>query len=195
MSTTTRRITYEDSLTMPENRLEEIVNGESRIMALPGVGHALLLNWLQLRLGDQLSRREYLVMHAGLGLGIQRRPYLTCRTPDLTVFSIPSLKQGFASKAANDPYVWVAPELLVECLSPSNRKGAFNELLANYASIGVPEAWILLPESKQLTCYLLQEGELRPAWQAEAGQVTPTRLPKVTVEVTDLWRAFDLKLF
>ena len=32
MSTSTRLINYEASLTMPENRFEEIIHGESRIM-------------------------------------------------------------------------------------------------------------------------------------------------------------------
>jgi Uma2 family endonuclease len=195
MSTTTRRITYEDSLTMPENRLEEIVNGESRIMAHPTDRHEFLLKRLCRTFEKQLSEQEHLVLLAGFGLGIRRRPYLTTRTPDLTVFSVASLKQGNASKAANDPYIWVVPELVVECLSPSNRKGAFDELMADYASIGVPEAWVALPEKRQLTSYLLEEGELRRAWQAEAGPVTPLRLPHVTVEVTDLWRAFDRELF
>ena len=36
MGTSTRLINYEDSLTMPENRFEEIVHGESRIM-LPAI--------------------------------------------------------------------------------------------------------------------------------------------------------------
>ena len=32
MSASTKLITYEDSLTMPENKLEEIVRGKSRIL-------------------------------------------------------------------------------------------------------------------------------------------------------------------
>lgn len=40
MNTSARLINYEDSLTMPENRFEEIVHGESRIMAPANQGHA-----------------------------------------------------------------------------------------------------------------------------------------------------------
>ena len=44
MGTTTKLITYEDSLTMPENRFEEIVHGESRIMPPPIKNHVYLID-------------------------------------------------------------------------------------------------------------------------------------------------------
>jgi hypothetical protein len=44
MGTPTRLITYEDSLTLPENRLEEIVHGESRIMPPADQEHNYLID-------------------------------------------------------------------------------------------------------------------------------------------------------
>lgn len=43
MSGATRSITYEESLTRPENRLEEIVRGESRLMPPATSRHTALL--------------------------------------------------------------------------------------------------------------------------------------------------------
>ena len=39
MQTATHRISYEQSLEMPENKLEEILDGESRIMPPPTLRH------------------------------------------------------------------------------------------------------------------------------------------------------------
>jgi hypothetical protein len=75
-------ITYEDSLTMPGNRFEEIVHGESRIMPPPHKKNAYLLVKLSRLLEKQFGAREYRAYSQGIGLGIERIP-LTCRIPDL----------------------------------------------------------------------------------------------------------------
>src|SRR5436309_2176315 len=106
MPASTRLITYEDSLTMPEDRFEEIVNGEIRRLPPASDRHGYLLKRLQEILERQLRRDEYVVLPAGFGLGIQRRPVLTYRVPDLTVFRVQTLKDDRNNKDANDPYIW-----------------------------------------------------------------------------------------
>ena len=184
MKTSTGLITYEASLAMPENKLEEIVRGESRVMPPPTRRHAFLIRRLGRVLEAQLDEKQFRVLIAPHGLGISKEPVMHCRIPDLSVFSTSKLAQE------TDPhYIWVVPELLVECLSPSNRKGDVAELLADYAGIGVPEVWLLFPELPRLRAYRLQNGELQEAEQAERGVVIPLRL-HVRVDVSDLWTAF-----
>jgi Uma2 family endonuclease len=189
MSTSTRLITYEDSLTMPENRFEEIVHGESRIMPPAIKKHNYLVRKLSRALEKQLDDSEYEVHSQGNGLGIERAP-LTYRIPDLMVFLTESLRRDSAETAGNDPYIWTVPELVVECLSPSNRKGAIQELLADYARIAVPEVWLLDPEPPQFTSYRYQSGALKPCLTTETGPVSPLLLPNVTVDLAELWAAF-----
>jgi Uma2 family endonuclease len=188
MNVSTKPITYEDSLTMPENKLEEIVNGESRIMPPPTDQHASLLEELAEMLRSQLSR-EYRVLPAGYGLGIRRSPVLTYRIPDLAVFQIETWRQNRAQKAHNDPYVWKAPELLVECLSPSNRKGPIRELIANYESIAVPELWLLEPRISRLTAYRYDDHRLRIV-DLDQHVVSPVRLPNVRIDLDRLWQVY-----
>ncbi len=83
MPVTTKLITYEESLTIPENKLEEIVDGESRIMPLPTEGHWDLLRCLAETLSDQLPSREFVVDTGPVGVGIKRRPVLMYRAPHL----------------------------------------------------------------------------------------------------------------
>ena len=115
---------------------------------------------------------------------------MTYRIPDLVVFRIASLRRDSAETAGNDPYIWTAPELLVECLSPSNRKGSIQELLGDYARIAVPEVWILDPHQPRLTSYRYASGALMPYLTTESGRVTPLRLPDASVDLAELWEAF-----
>jgi Uma2 family endonuclease len=189
MSTSTRLINYEDSLTMPENRFEEIIHGESRIMPPAIKQHNYLVRKLSRVLERQLDETEYEVHSQGSGLGVERTP-LTYRIPDLMVLRVEALRQDSAQTAENDPYIWTAPDLLVECLSPSNRKGSIQELLADYARIAVPEVWLIDPQPPQFTSYRYDSGALKPWLTTETGPVSPLLLPNVTVDLAELWAAF-----
>jgi len=190
MNTSTKLITYEDSLTMPENRFEEIVHGESRVMPPPHRNHADLIAKLITLLVRRLDDSEYQVLSQGAGLGIERVP-LTYRIPDLMVFRTEARRRARLQKHGNDPYIWTAPELIVECLSPSNRKGSIQELLADYARISVPEVWLLDPKPPQLSSYRYVSGALTHWLTTETGGVSPLRLPDVTVDLAELWAAFE----
>ncbi len=190
MGTPTRLITYEDSLAMPENRLEEIVHGESRLMPPVTFFHACLIRKLAKILEQQRDPRRYSLFGGDVGLGIERVP-LTCRVPDLVVFDAEALREGRARTSANDPYIWTSPDLLVECLSPSNRKGAVLDLLADYEQIAVPEVWLLNPDLPRFTSYRYESGALREFQTMETGIVEPLLRPKVAVDLADLWAAFQ----
>jgi Uma2 family endonuclease len=129
-------------------------------------------------------------MSVGTGLGIERDP-LTYRIPDLAVFRAESLRQHSLKVGAKDPYIWTAPDLLVECLSPSNRKGSIHQLLADYEQIAVPEVWLLDPEPPQFTSYHYESGALREHQKSNRGVVSPRFLPGLTVDLADLWAAFE----
>jgi Uma2 family endonuclease len=191
MSTSTRLINYEDSLTMPENRFEEIVHGESRIMPPPNRKHVDLIDELLNILLHGIDTRKYRVTASGAGLGIERVP-LTYRIPDLMVFRAEAYRRDRVETAENDPYIWTVPDLIVECLSPANRKGSIRELLADYTGIAAPEVWLLDPKPAGFTSYRYESGALRQALAMERGRVTPLLLPNVTVDLDALWAAFGM---
>ena len=88
-------------------------------------------------------------------------------------------------------YAWSPPELLVENLSKSNRKGNLDELLADYESIGVPEVWLLKMEQRALPVWRLDDGKLREVRTVSEGALAPVRLPQVVVQVEEIWRILD----
>ncbi len=193
MGTFTKLINYEDSLTMPENRFEEIVRGVSRIMPPATKDHSYLIRRLSKLLERQLGDIDYEVLNQGFGLGIERVP-LTYRIPDLMVFRIEVLQRDRTETDENDPYIWAVPELIVECLSPSSRKGSIHELLADYAQIAAPEVWLLDPKLPRFTSYRFESGSLGE-WQAMSlGTVVPLRLPNASVDLDELWTAFHSRM-
>ncbi len=159
-------------------------------MPPPNQKHADLIAKLLAVLFRGLNDREYQVLSQGAGLGIQRSP-LTYRIPDLMVFRTEARRRDRLETGGNDPYIWAAPELIVECLSPSNRKGPVQELLADYTRIAVPEVWLLDPKLRQFTSYGFESGAVSQRLTTGNGPVTPLRLPQVTVSLADLWAAFE----
>ena len=158
-------------------------------MPPPNPRHVDLIDELLSILLSQIDRRDYRVTSSGAGLGVECIP-LTYRIPDLMVFRADAYRRDRAETAGSDPYIWTVPELLVERLSPSNRKGSVQELLADYARIGVPEVWLLDPQPPQFTSYRFESGALKQWLATESGRVTPLFLPNVTVDLSDLWAAF-----
>jgi Uma2 family endonuclease len=123
-------------------------------------------------------------------LGVERIP-LTYRIPDLMVFRAEAYRRDRTETAGNDPYIWTVPELIVECLSLSNRKGSIQELLADYTRIAAPEVWLFDPKQPQFTSYRFESGVLKPWLATESGLLTPMLLPNVAVDLAALWAAFD----
>src|SRR6266851_7166767 len=87
MATTTKLVTYEEWLNMPEvqDATEEVVNGEIRIMPPPKFEHALIVHALRQALEGQVDRETVYVLDTQFGLIIRRAP-LTSRVPDIAVF-------------------------------------------------------------------------------------------------------------
>src|ERR1700722_14961020 len=84
----TRLLTYEEWLVMPpvEDGIEEVVNGELRFMGSTRYPHAEIIQNLIDVLVGQIDKKRVRVLGSNIGLMISRDP-LTCRAPDLVLFS------------------------------------------------------------------------------------------------------------
>ena len=83
----TKTVTYEEWLSMPEveDAVEEVVNGEIRIMQPAKLAHGVIVQNIHSALRAQLDRTRFLALCSNFGLIIRKRP-LTSRVPDLAVF-------------------------------------------------------------------------------------------------------------
>jgi len=175
-------ITYEESFALPETPFEEIIRGESRLMPPTRRGHDRLLRRLEALLVAQLSSR-YQVLGPGVGLGISREPF-TYRIPDKMVFPA-----GVDSRMDNPIYIWETPLLIVECLSPANRKGSVKDLLADYYTIRTPEIWLLDPEKR--ICEVHHKGQFNHEVERGVDAIAIFETEHAIIPLTALWTAFD----
>ncbi len=178
-TTAARNLTYEEWLKMPpvESGTDEVVNGDLRLVPTRLYPHAQIISNLIRRLGDLPENAA--AYGSGVGLMISRDP-LTCRSPDIAVFSR-------ARMVVQDGLFWSAPDLIVEVLSPSENRPRKEEKLADYASIGVPEVWLVSLEAETVEILLLKEGELERWAILAEGWLQPTQFAGVAVSVSTIF--------
>ena len=174
MNTVARPITFEDSLTLPEDKCEEIIDGLSRHMPPASYEHAGTVKRAFLVFATQLDPAIWTVEAFGSGQLIQRDP-LTYRIPDLAI----NRRQGFRTQH----YITSTPELIIEVISPSNRKGDLNELLDHYALIGVPEVLFLHLDRRELVRHRLESSSYERA-PLSSGVV---EVLGIKLRISDLW--------
>jgi len=179
MATTSKVLTYEEWLTLPEvEGVEEVVNGVIVTMPPNKVIHADIVENLADLLKAQVDRRTVQVRVSTFGLVIRRNP-LTTRVPDIAVFIRSNV-------IAEDGYIHSAPELVLEVLSPANTRPEPAKL-QDYESLGVPEVWVVSPEAQTAEVLLLQDGRLTTTALLREGQLKPTRFPEVSVDIAAIW--------
>jgi Uma2 family endonuclease len=176
-----KTVTYEEWLRMPEvtDAIEEVVNGEIRIMPPAKWKHHRIVELTTRELQRQIDPARYSFATGSFGLIIRKEP-LTSRVPDLAVFELATLVE-------QDGYIHSAPQLLVEVLSPANTRREREEKLADYASIGVPEVWVISPEARTVEILLLQDRFLRSTQILGSGTLTPKLFPQVSVVIAKIW--------
>jgi Uma2 family endonuclease len=180
MATTSKIVTYEEWLRLPEvEGVEEVVNGEIRKMPPNKWNHTRVVEALARQLRARLDPEAIHVVTSVFGLVIRREP-LALRVPDLAVF--------YADRIVEEGgYIHSAPELVVEVLSPANTRSERAEKLQDYESLGVPEVWVVSPEAQTVEILLLQDGRLVTTTLLRQGQLKPTRFPNAVVDVAAIW--------
>ena len=174
-------VTYEEWLRMPEvtDFIEEVVDGEILIMPPNKWNHTVIVANLRDALVAQLDRREVQVVDSSFGLVIRKAP-LTSRVPDLAVFRKGTIVE-------QDGYIHSAPQLVVEVLSPGNTRRERERKLADYASLGVPEMWVVSPEARTVEVLYLENGFLRSAQALTQGVLEPKHFPGVQIQIAGIW--------
>ena len=75
----------------------------------------------------------------------------TVLQPDIVIICDPSILSGTGCKGV--------PDMVVEILSPSTQRRDRLDKLQQYQKAGVREYWIVDPESKMVSAYLLENGK------------------------------------
>ena len=150
--------TYADYLTWDEDERIELIDGEAVMMAPPSTSHQLISMELSRQLANFLEGKKCLAIPAPFAVRLFERegdPPASVRTvvePDISVICDRSKLDAHGCKGA--------PDMVIEILSPSNRRHDRLVKLDLYQRAGVREYWIVDPENQTVRVMLLENGIL-----------------------------------
>jgi Uma2 family endonuclease len=173
-------VTYDDYANMPDdgNRYE-IANGRLELMS-PGPNglHQVISKAISDTISQSCSH-DYVILTAPFDVILSETEV---RQPDLIIVHR-SRKSIIARRGIEG-----SPDVVVEILSPSTRKRDKLDKIKAYAKYGVPEYWIVDPDSYTLELYLLQDSgryELADLFEADEPVVSP-RLTCLAFTMNDI---------
>jgi Uma2 family endonuclease len=142
------RLTGEDLLAMGDRGPCELVDGKLVQMVPTGGQHARIESALGLELGLWArERKNGWVMVGEVGIYTRRDPDRV-RGADIAFVS-----QERAPEGPPRGFLEVAPELVVEIVSPGDRWQEVQQKLEEYFEAGVGQVWMVAPDSREVLIY------------------------------------------
>lgn len=141
-------ITGEELYQMPGSDLTELVKGEIVKMSPTGFWHGVIEGKFYQALVSFVEKNKLgLVMVGEVGLYTRRNPD-TVRGADVIFISHQRL-----AESKSKSYLDVAPELIVQIMSPNDAWSDVMAKLEEYFNIGVTTVWVADPDKKQVYAY------------------------------------------
>ena len=84
---------------------------------------------------------------------------------------------------------WGAPDLIIEILSPGNSKKELKNKYELYQEAGVREYWVVRPDYKEITQFVLENGQYRTLPPIVEGDlIHSTIFPDLSLQTEDIFR-------
>ena len=141
---TGERLTYDDYLALPETMQRyEVIDGKLIMEPAPLFGH----QWHSRKIFQPMANyvdehRLGLVVYTPVDIMITRAPLRT-RQPDVLYISFERIAQLGLDNMEELPFLDIAPDLVVEIVSPSESQQNVSDKLADYGRMGVDECWLV----------------------------------------------------
>lgn len=190
MSTQAKKLTFEAWQALPETKQRyEIVDGVLIMPPAPTAGHQWIMFEISVRLRSFVNERDLgVVLPAPVDLLIQREPLRT-RQPDILYLSAERSGVRGLAQLRDLQVLEVAPDLVVEVLSPSNTRRDIDDRLADYRRIGVMECWLVSPEAETIEVRQLSaEGDSTPDIFGIDGTLISQVLSDFSLPVREIFR-------
>ena len=146
------RWTYEDYCRIPDDgRRYEVIQGVLYVSPAPRTRHQLVIS--------HLANALYNHVHAA-GLGDVVTSPIDVILPGIATPVQPDILFVERSRAhvMQEKYLWGAPDLIVEVLSPNNPAHDKKRKLTAYQAAGVREYWIVDPDARTIEVRVLRDG-------------------------------------
>lgn len=134
---------------MPDNARRELVRGVLSEMSPVGKGHGGVV----MKLGSRLVQWSEAGSHGYIGT---EEGFILARDPDIVrAPDILFIRADRIDPTDNSSGYWtIAPDLVVEVVSPSESATDVNEKVQDYLAAGTPLMWIVYPRTRQVVAYL-----------------------------------------
>jgi len=173
-----QKFRYEHYVQFPDDgRRHEIIDGHHYVNPAPGTQHQSVSKHLQYQLYTKVELAGHGLFFSA-PVDVQLSEFDVVQ-PDLVIVLNKSLKKITPTK------IKVAPDLVVEILSPSTA-GYDNSVKKQlYERAGVAEYWVVDPFEQKINQWVLTDGKfvLRP----EMKDVSLSILPDITIETEKIW--------
>ena len=186
--TTKPKLTFDDYLQYndgTDNRYE-LVHGELKRMNPPTFQHVLIAKFLE-RMFDFEIERIGLPWVALREVGVRTEDN-SSRLPDVCVVPLEQVEALMYNAAV----LQISVPLVVEIISPSSSTEDYKEKLAEYQALGVPEYWVVNPESKKdkrITVYQLANKTYQKQEFRGNQRITSVTSPKIALTAEQVLRA------
>ena len=174
-------VTWDEFAALPEGDRRELIDGELVEIEMPTRIHEYIVAALAYFLhGWVRARRAGMVVASGYRLRVSDKRGVM---PDLQFYrhDNPAGREERGVESGR-------PDLAVEVISPTGRRYDRVTKLGYYASLGVPEYWIVDPEARTLERLVLRDGGYLIA-ESLAGDDTfrPASFPELEIPLAELW--------
>jgi len=173
--------TWDDFIALEEDDLRELIDGELVEVEVPRARHERIVAALIRLLGNWTVEHGGVVLASGYKVRISDRRGVM---PDVQVFRRGHEPPGDQDVGLTEGH----PDLVVEVLSPSSLR--YDRVLKArwYASIGVPEYWIVDPEGRTIERLVLDGPTWTIATTAAGDEpFDPPSFEGLRVELRALW--------
>ena len=179
-----KKCTYADYLTYPEDERWEIIDGVPYLQAAPTPMHQEVLMELSKQIAVYLTGKNCNIYPAPfcvrLPLGYEKseKEVKNVVEPDI---SIVCDKSKIDDKGYNG-----APDMIIEIISPSSIKKDRFVKFNLYEKAGVKEYWIVEPDQKLVSVFLLQKNERfsRPEMYTEEDGINISIFPDLIIDLS-----------
>ncbi len=158
----------------------ELVRGEILEMPPAGQAHGGICGNIYFALRLWATSHDCVVTTNDAAVLTERDPD-TVRGPDVGLVSKSKLPEGKLPVGALE----VAPELVVEIKSPSNRWPERHDKVGEYVNAGVTEVWLIDPEERAVIVYRVDRSPRR--FSEQDVLTSPATLPGFSVAIADFF--------
>jgi len=175
-------LTAEDLLRLDAQGVRgELVRGVFCEMTPPGHEHGRVVALLTHALVAHVEAQRLGVVVGESGVHLEHDPD-TVRAPDIAFTSGERLPVGQAIHR----YVQVVPDLVVEVVSPSDRRAAVGDKARMWLSFGVRLVWVVFPVSRTVEAHRADVDEVEMLTEVDNLDGTPA-LPGFTYPLSQLF--------